>query len=188
MRLGWAIPLVCSAVIGTALSNAAYSDYVSAKRKMDSIEGDRLRAGTRVEFAPAELNAYAEKEAPAGVRNPRVRLVAREMVTGSALVDFGKVQRAQGNSPGWLMAKLLDGERPVSVTVRIRSSGGRATVDVERVEISGIAIDGRTLEFLIQNVLLPMYPSAVVARPFELGHRMERLDVGTGSVGVEIGR
>jgi hypothetical protein len=183
MRLVWAIPVVCSAVIG-----AAYSDYVSAKRKMDSIESDRLRSGTRVEFAPAELNAFAEKEAPAGVRNPRLQLVAREVVTGSALVDFGKVRRAQGNPPGWLMSKLLDGERPVSVTVRIRSSGGRATVDVERVEISGIAIDGRTLEFLIQNVLLPLYPSAVVARPFELGHRMERLDVGTGRVVVVIGR
>jgi hypothetical protein len=183
MRLVWAIPLVCSVVAG-----AAYSDYVSAKRKMDSIEGDRLRSGTRVEFAPAELNAYVEKEAPAGVRNPRLQLAAREIVTGSALVDFGKVRRAQGNPPGWLMSKLLDGERPVSVTAHIRSSGGQATVDVLRVEISGITIDGRTLEFLIQDVLLPLYPSAVVSRPFELGHRIVRLDVGTRSVGVVIGR
>jgi hypothetical protein len=183
MRLLWAVPLVCSAVL-----SAADSDYVSAKRKMDSIESDRLRSGTRVEFVPAELNAFAGKEAPAGVRNPKLQLVAREVVTGSALVDFGKVRRAQGNPPGWLMSKLLDGERPVSVTVRIRSSGGRATVDVERVEISGIAIDGGTLEFLIQNVLLPLYPSAAVARPFELGHRMERLDVGATAVSVVIGR
>jgi hypothetical protein len=183
VRLVWASAILCSAAL-----SAADSDYLSARRKMDSIESDRLRSGTRVEFAPAELNAYAEKEAPAGVRNPKVQLVAREVVTGSALVDFGKVRRAQGNPPGWLMSKLLDGERAVSVTVRIRSSGGRATVDVERVEISGIAIDGRTLEFLIQNVLLPLYPSAVVARPFELGHRIDRLDVGTRSVGVAIGR
>jgi hypothetical protein len=182
MRLIWIILLACGAAL------AAYSDYVSCKRKMDSIESDRLRTGTRVEFAPVELSAFAEKEAPAGVRNARLQLVAPEVVTGSALVDFGKVRRAQGDPPGWLMSKLLDGERPVSVTARIRSSGGRATVDVERVAVSGITIDGRTLEFLIQNVLLPLYPSAVVARPFELGHRIERLDVGTASVGVVIGR
>jgi hypothetical protein len=188
MRLAWAIPLVCSAVLGTAYCDAADSDYVSAVRKMDSIESDQLKPGTRVIFTPAELNAFAEKEAPAGVRNPRLQLAAAETVTGTALVDFGKVRRAQGGSPGWLMSKLLDGERQVSVTARIRSSAGQATVDVLRVEISGITIDGGTLEFLIQNVLLPLYPSAVVSRPFELGHRMERLDVGTRSVAVAIGR
>ena len=55
--------------------------------------------------------------------------------------DFGKLRRAQGHPPGWLMSKLLDGERPVRVTVRIRSANGQATVDVERVEISGLQID-----------------------------------------------
>ena len=179
---------MCCAVLCSAYGYAAYSDYVSAQKKMDSIESDRLKAGTRVEFAPAELNAYAEHEAPAGVRNPRIQLGTREVVTGSALVDFNKVERAQGNKPGWLMSKLLEGERPVSVKVRIRSGHGEATVEVERVEISGIAMDGRTLEFLIQNVLLPLYPSAVVGKPFELGHRIEKLDVGTAAVGVVLGQ
>jgi hypothetical protein len=82
----------------------------------------------------------------------------------------------------------LEGERPVSVTARIRSAGGRATVDVQRVEISGIAIDGRTLDFLVQNVLLPQYPNAVLGRPFELGHHIEKLDVQPAAVGVVIGR
>jgi hypothetical protein len=75
------------------------------------------------------------------------------------------------------MAKLLDGERPVSVTARIRSDAGHATVDVERVEISGVIVDGRTLEFLIQNFLLALYPNAAVGRPFELGHNIRKLDV-----------
>lgn len=166
---------------------AASSDYLSAKRKIGLIESDGLKAGTRVELTAAELNAYVERELPEGVRNPKVRLVAREMASGAALVDFGKLRRAQGYQPGWLMSKLLDGERPVSVTARIRSSAGRATVDVQRVEISGIAIDGRTLDFLIQNLLLPLYPYAVVSRPFELGHRIEKLDVGPAAVVVLIG-
>jgi hypothetical protein len=182
-----AIPLLFSVLL-TGLLWAADGGYVSAKRKFDTIESDRLPAGTRVDFSPAELTAYAEKEAPAGVRNPRLQFGTPEVVTGMALIDFGKVVKAQGQRPGWLMSRILEGERPVSVTARIRSANGRATVDVERVEISGIVIDGRTLDFLIQNVLLPMYPSAVVGRPFELGHRIEKLDVRNAGVVVGIGR
>jgi hypothetical protein len=56
------------------------------------------------------------------------------------------------------------------------------------VEISSVTIDGKTLDFLIQNFLLAKYPDAIVGRPFELGHRIERLDVQPAAVGVVIGR
>jgi len=182
LRLWWAILL-----LGLATLGAAPNDYLSAKQKFDSIESDRLRAGSRVELSVGELDAYAGQAVPAGVRNPRLQLVAPGIATGTAMVDFGKLRRAHGYQTGWLMSKLLDGDRPVSVTARIRSAGGQATVDLQRVEISGLAIDGPTLDFLIQNVLLPLYPNAVVGRPFELGHRIERLDVGPAAVAVLIG-
>jgi hypothetical protein len=176
-------PLLVAAALG-----AAYNDYLSAKRKIDLIESGTLKPGTRVELSARELDAYAAAEAPPGVRNPKVQLTAPGAATGTALIDFGKVRRAQGYEPGWILSKLLDGERPVSVTVKIRSSGGHATVNVERVQISNIELDGSTLDFLIQNFLIPMYPSAAVNRPFELGYRIDRLDVGPGGVGVVIGR
>jgi hypothetical protein len=170
---------------------ASTADYVSSKKKVDLIESGRLAPGTRVEFAPAELNAWAEHEVPEivpqGVRNPHLNL-GQQRATGTALVDFGKLQRAQGSEPGWLMSKLLDGEHPVSVTARIQSSGGQATIDLEKVEISGMAIDGPALDFLIRNFLLPMYPNATVGRPFALGNRIEKLDVRPAAVGVLIGR
>jgi hypothetical protein len=167
---------------------AAPDDYLSAKQKFDSIESGGLKSGSRVELTVRELDAYAERQVPEGVRNPRLQLVAPGIATGTAMMDFGKLRRGLGFQTGWLMSKLLDGDRPVSVTARIRSVGGRATVDVQRVEISGIAIDGGTLDFLIENVFLPLYPNAVVGRPFELGHRIEKLDVGPAVVGVLIGR
>ena len=86
------------------------------------------------------------------------------------------------------MSKLLDGERLVGVTTRIRSGGGKATVDVQSVEISGLTIDGKTLDFLIQNFLLAMYPDAVVGKPFELRHRMDRLEIQPGSAAAIIGK
>jgi hypothetical protein len=109
------------------------------------------------------------------------------LVRGSALIDFAKVRRSQGHAPGWLMSKLLEGERPVSVTARIASAGGQATVDVQTVQISGVEIDGGTLDFLIQTFLLPLYPNAMVGRPFALGHRMEKIDVQPAGVVVTIG-
>jgi hypothetical protein len=167
---------------------AATSDAVSARRKFELLQSERLKPGSRVELTPAELSAYAAEQLPAGVRNARVLVPSTGVATGTALVDFGKLRRSLGYETGWLMSKLLDGERPVSVTARIDSARGKATVNVQRVEISGLELDGSTLDFLIRNVLLPLYPDAAVGRPFELGYRIERLDVQPHAVGVVIGR
>jgi hypothetical protein len=176
------------AIVSACTLAAVSGDYASAQQKFALIEAERLRPGTRVVLSLRELQAYAEHDVPDGVRNPRLQVPAPGVATGTAMVDFGKVRRAQGYHPGWLMSRLLDGERPVSVTARIQSAGGKATVQVQRVEISGLEIDGGTLDFLIQNFLIPMYPEAAVGRPFELGHRIEKLDIQPSAVGVLIGK
>jgi hypothetical protein len=173
------------AVLGTLLG-ATYPEYSSCKQKIDLIGSGHIRAGSRVELSARELTAYAVAVAPPGVRAPQLQFGAPGLVTGTAKVDFGKVRRAQGYQTGWLMSRILDGERPVSVTARVRSDAGRATVDVQRVEISGISVDGHTLDFLIRNFLLPLYPNATVGRPFELGHGIRKLDVQPRGLSVYI--
>lgn len=180
--------LALSSLAFAALAFSPVENYATAKHKFDLIDSERLRPGSRLSLTERELNAYVAHEAPQGVRNTKLEIVSPGLAVGSAMIDFGQVRRAQGHPPGWLMSKLLDGERPVSVTARIQSSDGHATVQVQRVEVSGVQIDGSTLDFLIQNVLLPIYPDAVVDRPFELGHHIERLDVQPAAVGVVIGR
>jgi hypothetical protein len=180
------LPAVPFLLLGALASVSG--DYISARQKFDLIESERLKPGSRLDLSAGELTAYADVEAPPGVRNPRIQLVSPEVVTGTALIDFGKLERAQGYQPGWLMSKLLDGERPVSVTARIQSAAGRARVDVQRVEIAGFEVDGRTLDFLIRNFLLALYPDAAVGRPFDLGHRIEKLDVQPKGVGVIVAR
>lgn len=163
------------------------SDYASIKRKFDLIESERLKPGSKVTLSGRELNAYVDRElprvAPDGVREPKLELGAGSAV-GSALVDFVKLRSAQGSPPGWLMRQLLAGEHPVTVTARITSGGGRATVDLERVEVSGITIEGRMLDFLIRNYLLTYYPDAKVGQPFELAHHIERFDIKPAQVDV----
>jgi len=169
---------------------APLDDYASAQEKFARIESDKLPAGARIELSAAELNAYVAREAPKvtdGVRDPRLELVGGGMARGTAMVDFARVQRSQGHPPGRLLSLLLEGEHRVSVSARIRSSGGQATVDVQRVEVSGVAIEGGALDFLIQHFLLPLYPGAAVGRPFALSHRMERLDIRPRGVTVVLG-
>jgi hypothetical protein len=175
-------------VLGLAALRGASNEYLSAQRKFDEISSERLRPGSRVILSMTELNAWVAEEVPEGVRNPKLTVTAQGTAVGNVLVDFAKLERGQGHPPGWLMSKLLEGEHPVSVTAHVRSGGGEATVDVERVEIGGVQIDGKTLQFLIDDFLLPMYPDAAIGRPFELGHRIERLDVQPAGVTVAIGQ
>ncbi|HVN06003.1 MAG TPA: hypothetical protein VMT86_16390 [Bryobacteraceae bacterium] len=177
--------------LAAPLCPAAPSDYEAFMRKFALIEQDRLRPGSRVVLTQAEINAYARHEmssvAPDGVRSARVDL-GPGTATASALIDFGRLRRAEGRPPGLLMGYLLDGERPVTITARVRSSGGTARVDLQSVEISGVVIEGRMLDFLVNSYLLPAYPQAKIGQPFALGHRIERLDVQPSAVGVFIGR
>ena len=45
-----------------------------------------------------------------------------------------------------------------------------------------------TLDFLVQNVLIPLYPDAAVGKPFDLGHRIEQVNVRPAGVSILIGR
>jgi hypothetical protein len=175
----------------TTLLGDPSGDYLSAKRKIELLENDQVPAGSFVSLTGEELNAYVRGElpnvAPEGIRDPRLEL-GNGRASGFAYVDFPKLHQAQGRAMNFLLAKLLAGERPVRVSVRIRSSAGTATVDLERVEISGLAVSGAALDFLIQNFLSAYYPEAQVGQPFELTHRIERLEVRSTAVRVIVGR
>jgi hypothetical protein len=174
-------------LLAAAVLFGARAEYASAQRKFDQIENDLLKPGSKVTLTPGELNAYVATEmpkvAPEGIREPKLEL-GTGSATGTALVDFVKLRSAQGKPPGWLMRQMLQGEHPVTVKARIASGDGRATVDVQSVEISGLTIEGRMLDYLIQNYLIPYYPDAKVGQPFELRHRIDRFDIQPSRVDV----
>ena len=179
------------ALLVALLLTAADGGYSSAKQKLALIESDRAASGSRIFLSSQELNAWVKEGLmpafPPGVREPLVQPGAGT-ASASALIDFLKVRQAQGKPPGWLMARLLEGERPVKVVGNIESGGGRAKVDVQSVEISGMTIDGPMLDYLIRNYLLPNYPQAKVGQWFELGHRVDRLEIKPAGVTVVIGK
>ena len=178
--------------VGLLMLPAATSQADSAHQKFARIENAKLAAGTRVDLSSAELNAWAADEArlyaPGAARNIRLELRAGG-ATGSMLVDFLKLrQAATGEQPGWLMKNLFAGERQVTVTVRFESRNRRARVDVDRVEVSGVPIEGSTLDFLIQNWLRPTFPDVKINEWFPLGFRIDRFTVSPGGTSVFIGK
>jgi len=180
---------ICLFIFLALSAGDAFSDDLrTATRKIEDIKSDHLRPGTAVVLTLPELNAWVATQLPDGVRNGRLRIDSTGIATGTAMVDLAKVSRARGFDPGWLLSKILEGERPVLVTARIQASRGSALVTVKRVEVSGLDIDGKTLDMLIEHVLLPVYPNAAVNHPFDMSHNVERLDIEPALVRVVIGK
>lgn len=153
---------------------------LTARAKFNLIQSGRVRPGSVLTLSLVELNAYVRSElpsvAPEGVRQTRLEL-GSGTATGSAMIDFLKLRRAQGEKTPWLIAKLIEGEKFVKVNARIQSDHGKATVYLQRVELSGLAVSGSTLDFLIQTFVLPLYPNVKVNEPFALHDRVDHIEV-----------
>lgn len=183
---------VTALTAGLLLLTAATPLAETAHRKFGLIETGKLAAATRVDLSARELNAWAADEAliyaPGAARNVRLTLTTGG-ATGSALIDFVKLhQAATHEDPGWIMRNLFSGERPVTVKARFESHNRRARVDVDRVEVSGVPIEGAALGFLIQNWLRPTFPDVKINEWFDLGFRVDRFTVSPVGVSVFIGK
>lgn len=182
--------LALAAVFLALAAPASIADI--AHQKFARIETGKLPAGSRIDLSAAELNAWAADEAklyaPGATRNIHLQL-SDGAATASMLVDFLKLhQAATSEDPGWIMKNLFAGERQVTVTGRFESRNRRARVDVDRVEVSGVAIEGATLTFLIDNFLRPTFPDVKVDEWFPLGFHMDRFTVSPTGVSVFIGK
>jgi len=169
--------------------HAADPLYESAERKLDAIEARTVPRGASVKFSPAEINAWARVKVPEivpeGIRDQRVEL-GNGTATGHALVDFLKMRQAKGESTNWLISKLIEGERPLTVSVRLESAAGRCTVHLTRVEISHAVANQTVLDFLIKTFFMPLYPEAKIDEPFDLEDDIDRIDIRPTGVVVTI--
>jgi hypothetical protein len=172
-----------SCVVVLALG-AAKTEPLPIERKFQQIEKGQVKSGSKIPFTTAELNQYVKVElpkvAPPGIRRPDVQLLGNNRASGRALIDFVKLRTSQGKPPNWLLRTLLEGEHEVSVTTRVQSGNGSATVHLERVEVSGIPVSGAALDWIVQNYLIPHYPTAKIGRPFDLKYGLDRIEVNPG--------
>jgi hypothetical protein len=181
MRIDGAAFLLCVAVAFGA---------AGAEAKFHALAIGAYPRGSRVPVSMREFNAYLSTEVPyiigPGVRNARVETASGNLVRGTADINFLKVRQAHGEHPGWLMSQLLEGERPVAITVRVTSAHGKARVDVLKVAISGVVAEGRTLDFLISNFVIPTFPDVKVGKEFALDYNIDHLEILPGQVVVVV--
>jgi hypothetical protein len=154
--------------------------FQSAEAKLDSIENLKVKRGSVIFFSLQEINSWARYKVPEivpqGIRGQKVTL-GTDGGTGYALMDFLKMQHAQGKASGWMMERLIEGERPVTVAIHVQSGGGQCLVDLTRVEISGVVATGPVLDFLVKTFFKPLYPMAHIGEKFEIGYNIDRIDL-----------
>jgi hypothetical protein len=154
--------------------------YDSARAKLDSLLNATAPAGSQILFSPPEIEAWTAAEARErvgdGLRNPKV-MFETGSASASTLVDFLKMRQAAGKPTNPLMAKMLEGERPLKIYIRLVSSAGRCTVYLTRVELSGAVISGSLLDYVIKTFLLPLYPDVTLDEPFDLPLNIDRIEL-----------
>jgi hypothetical protein len=175
--------------MAAVLLHAADPLYDRARKKLDMIEDGKAPRGSIVTFSVAEVNAWARVKVPEivpeGIRDIRVEMGAGT-ASGYAIVDFLKMRQAQGVATGWFVSKLIEGERPLRVTVRMESAGGKCTVHLTRVDLANVSASQTVLDFLVKTFFTPLYPDAKINEPFELAYNMERIEVRPGVARVVI--
>lgn len=158
----------------------------SAQKKLDSISDQKLKPGSVVTLSAREINAWIHEKAakafPEGLRNEHIDL-GPGTADGNTLVDLTKISKAKSNP---LIARLIDGERPLRIVIRVESSNGRATVFLTRVELSGVAVDGSILDFLIKHFVQPRYPDMKINEPFDLDFNIDHIEIQPAGVRVLI--
>jgi len=181
-------PLFVLALAAVAPLYATDPNVERALNKLDQIESGRAKRGSVIVFTPAEMNAWARARVPAmyqGIRNPSVEL-GSGAASGFAFVDFLKLRQGEGLQTNSLLARLIEGERPLKVSIRLESARGRATAYLTRLELSGVAVTGTALDFLVNQFFLHLFPDAKVNKPFDLPDNVDRIDIRPDGVHVTI--
>jgi hypothetical protein len=179
--------LLLSALCLPALFGAG-SALQSADAKMDKLTNAKAKRGEVIFFSNPEIDAWIHDEVPMvvpqGIREPKVEL-GQDTGTGSALVDFVKIEQARGKTPG-IISKMFAGEHPLKVGLRIESAAGKCTVYVTRVEIGGAVVEGAVLNILIKTFFTPLYPDAKIGEPFDIGYNVDRIELRPDGIRVAI--
>jgi len=172
--------VLAAALVLTPSLFAADAALQSAQAKVDKLTNDQCKPGEVVFFTPAEINAWVAakvpEEIPHGIRDSRIELGA-DTASASAMVDFLKMEQSRGKATGWALGKLIEGERPLKISVRVASAGGKITVFLTRVELSGVGVEGTVLDLLIKTFFLPLYPDAKIGEPVDFDYNIDHIQI-----------
>jgi hypothetical protein len=170
----------------------AFLLFGAVEDKLRLIQSGHPPAGTRIVLSPGEIRQWLHNDeafwAKWGVTNIRLDL-GTGRATAFADIDFLKARKtATGQDSNWLLRNLFSGKKPIAVTARFASMGGRGRVDIERLEVNRIPIQGPALELLMEDFVRPHFPEAKVGEWFRMDYRVESFSVAPTGVAIRIGK
>ena len=188
MRSFGTIKLLRFGALAIALCVAVQASLDSGQRKVNMIERSRWPHTGAIAFTPGELLALGmsqiDASAPGAISEPTLHLEP-DGARATALVDFdvlkGLNHSTKSSNKNWLFSRLISGKQPVTVSAHITSGHGRMTVRPTAVSVSGYAISGGALDFLVQNFVIPEYPDAVIGKPFALPPNVGKVELSPKS-------
>jgi hypothetical protein len=178
------LALAISLTAQSARSGKHSQAYSSASAKIDQVQSDANGGKTQTtQFTAKELSAFVNEggvNLPTGVEsvtfssNPGV-------ITALTKVDFDKITAGRSSMNPLMM--LFTGVHDVTVTADGQGSGGRATVNVESVQIDGVTVPRTALEYFISKYLQPKYGNNVgLNNVFEMPSHVETAIVGDNTL------
>ncbi|MEN6602610.1 MAG: hypothetical protein ABFD86_09340 [Bryobacteraceae bacterium] len=187
---------MCRILLGCALAAilqpaCASPSYVQFKQKTAMIVDGKAAPGSRIVFTKPQIDAFLNEEAiriiPGSVYGAHVEL-GYGRATGGANMNFVKLLQARGTPPGWLFTKMFEGWKPVHAAIRVKSGGGRATVYLDSLELSGMPVPNMLVDFIVRHFAQSYSPDIRLGEPFPLNHRIERLELAPSGFAVVIRR
>src|SRR2546429_5757499 len=136
---------------------ATKRDAQTMKQKVAAIaaHGERpTKQGQRTTVTENEVNSYLTYELgddlPTGVVQPSVSALGTGRVSGRAVVDLDAVRKAGGNSGGLFdLRSYLTGHVPVTATGVLRTSNGRARLELQSASVAGVPVPKLLLQEIV---------------------------------------
>jgi hypothetical protein len=191
------VEAVTVAVLGMLLTASTLAQVRATKRDAQTMKqkvaaiaahGERpTKQGQRTTVTESEVNSYLTYELgdglPTGVVQPSVSALGTGRVSGRAVVDLDAVRKAGGNSGGLFdLRSYLTGQVPVTATGVLRTSNGRARLELQSASVGGVPVP----KLLLQEIVA--YYSKTPSKPggislddeFELPARIREIQVERG--------
>lgn len=140
----------------------------------------------RTSFAEAELNSYLRfkmpEQLPVGLTDPAISLIGRDRVSARAVIDLDVVREKRSSGSWFDPTSYLSGRIPIAAIGAVRTGDGKARFEVERVEVSGVAVPRSLLQQIVAfYTTSDQRPGgASLDDTFEMPAQIRQIDVQAG--------
>ena len=149
--------LVVLATVVAAAANVPTPQLADAcEKKIHIVQQQAARPSVtprRTRFAEAELNAYLRfkmtEQLPTGLTEPALTLMGDGRVSATAVVDLDVVREKRSSGSWFDPTTYLSGKIPVTAIGAVRTGDGKARFELERAEVSGIAVPRSLLQQIV---------------------------------------